>query len=230
MPEAQLRRRVLMAGLLGLACLLLAAPLAVGAERPGRPEERLRRLVLVPAETRREFPEATLVRDHPLDGEARTVLARLWRVAGARAGRLVGLGIVAGTRGFQAISVPAVDGIWLSAEYLTRLQDLPAEVRARKLARVLGHELGHLLAGHERHNETNELEAERIGVRVFERAGFDCAWWVASLDEIVEPAEAPGHAPGLGWAEAWAGLTKAVLIANAEEACRAAKAAGPAGR
>lgn len=229
MPETRALWRVFRAGLLGLACLSPTAPLA-GAERPGHPEEGLRRLIVVPAETQREFPEAALVRDHPLDGTVRAVLARLWRVAGAGRGRTVGLGIVARTRGFQAISVPAVDGIWLSAEYLTRLQDLPDEVRARRLARVLGHELGHLLAGHEGHSEANELEAERIGVRLFERAGFDCAWWVESLGEIVEPSETPGRAPGLGWAEAWAGLTKAVLIANAEEACRAAKAAGPTGQ
>jgi len=219
-----------LASLLALVCLLPVAPapgLAGEAARPGRAEDGLRRLVLVPAETRRDFPDAELVRDHPLDGTVRAVLARLWRVAGARRGRTVGLGIVAGTRGFQAISVPAVDGIWLSAEYLMRLQDLHDEVRARRLARVLSHELGHVLAGHEGHSEANELEAERIGVRLFERAGFDCTWWVESLGEIVEPSETPGRIAGLGWAEAWAGLTKARLLANAEEACRAAKAAGP---
>jgi len=48
MPETRALWRVFRAGLLGLACLSPTAPLA-GAERPGHPEEGLRRLIVVPA-------------------------------------------------------------------------------------------------------------------------------------------------------------------------------------
>lgn len=226
MRRGRVRRVFLITGLCALAWLPTAA-FAGEEARAARAEDGLRRLDLLPDETRREFPDVRLVRDHPLEGEVRAILARLWRVSGARSGRKVGVAIIARTRGFQAISVPTVDAIWLSAEYLTRLQEIQDEVRARRLARILSHELGHILAGHEGHGEGNELEAERIGIRIFERAGFDCTWWVESLGEVAEPAETPGLASGRTWAEPWAGLTKARLIANAEQACRAAKASGP---
>lgn len=124
------------------------------------------------------------------EAEAAALLARLWQVTGLAPARPVSLAVVSGL-GANAAAAPGA--IAISREYLRWAAGFAAPERARILARTLAHELAHLALGHRgRTSPADELAAEALGIDYFERAGFDCRWWVAYVRTADETAGRQG--------------------------------------
>jgi hypothetical protein len=138
------------------------------------------------------------------------LLRRLWLASDWAPRRPVALTI---RSGLAPNAVAGARTIAVSRDYLRWTDRFPPAERERILARTLAHELAHLVLGHRTAaSPAQELAAEALGIHYFERAGFDCRWWVDYVGRAGETAGRPG----------WP--ARAELVAHAADACARARA------